>query len=96
MAGPVKVHSISGLIKFCFDGDVSYYGGHRFNDFSEVFQVVTEDEYLDTLDLALEWLNVKFARTFEDIKIDSLFHSPICHLNSSATFWEVFIWLLFE
>lgn len=54
MAGPVKVHSISGLIKFCFDGDVSYYGGHRFNDFSEVFQVVTEDEYLDTLDLTLE------------------------------------------
>lgn len=40
MAGPVKVHFISGLIKFCFEGDVSYLGGHRFNGFFEVFQVV--------------------------------------------------------
>lgn len=41
MAGPVKVHSISRLITFCFEDDVSYLGGHRFNGFSEVFQVVT-------------------------------------------------------
>lgn len=41
LAGLVKVHSFSGLIKFCFKGDVSYLGAHRVNGFSEVFQVVT-------------------------------------------------------
>lgn len=59
------------------------------------FRLLLKVSLQTTLDLALEWLNIKFARAFEDIKTNSLSHSPVCHLNSSATFWEVFIWLFF-